>query len=412
MSVLRHCWALMLGMFMISAAHGLSTTLIGMRGAQLGFGDLQLGLIMSGFFAGFLAGAAVAPALIRRVGHVRVFAFFASAASATLILFPLLENALAWFVLRLLTGACMAGSYVVAEAWLNGLSGNAQRGRVLALYLFVQLFGMVAGQGLLAAGNPVGYPLFVIATTLVSLAIGPLLVSAAPVPVHAGVEAMSFRTLYRASPLAFVGMIFMGLLYSIMLAMSPVYGVSIGLSAVEIAALVAAMNIGGTLLLHPAGWLSDRIGRRPVVIGLSLAGAVLALAAGLSGAGGWMLVGLAGVMAAAISPLYSILAAHANDRMDADRLAACSARLIILQGMGAAVGPPAVGALMSTLGAAAFFPLIALLALALGGFAAWRVRRREAETVEEQVGFTPMPVRGTTVAAEIYAEAVQEEGAE
>ncbi len=409
-SVLRDSWALMLGTAMIMTAHGLSTTLIGVRGAQLAFGDLQLGLVMSGYFIGFAAGSVVAPFLIRRVGHVRVFAAFASAASATLVLFPVFEQAAFWFLLRMLNGACMAGSYVVAEAWLNGISTDRNRGQALGLYVLLQLAGLIVGQVLLGIGDPTGYELFVVATVIVSLAIGPVLLSAAPVPVHTSIRPMTFRELLRASPLAFVGMIFMGLLFSIMSAMTAVYGVSAGLSVAQIAALVTATYAGGTLFLYPAGWLSDHAGRRPVVIVLAFAGAAAAFLAGMSGIGGWLLIALVGVMGAAISPLYSLLGAHANDRMDPDRMAACSARLVFLQGVGAAAGPPMAGAAMTVAGPSAFFPLIALLAASLGIFAAWRVVRREPEAPDDTVGFAPLPVRSTAMAAEMYADVVQEDG--
>ncbi len=412
LSVLRNSWALMLGTAMIMTAHGLSSTLIGVRGAQLQFGDLYLGLIMAGYFIGSLAGSVVAPHLIQRVGHVRVFAAFASAASATLVLFPALENPVFWFILRLLNGACMAGSYVVAEAWLNGINTNQRRGQALGLYLLVQLVGILVGQVIIGYGNPDGYVLFVVGTVFVSLAIGPVLLSTAPVPLHTTIGPMSFAELFRASPLAFMGMIFMGLLFSTMSAMMAVYGVNIGLSVVEIAVLVSATYIGGTLWLYPAGWLSDKLGRRPIVIGLAITGAAASLAAGLIGSGGWMLFALVGIMGAAISPIYSVLGAHANDRVEFDRMAACSARLIFLQGLGAAIGPPVAGAAMSIVGPSAYFPLIALLAGSLGILAAWRVAQREPEAPEETVGFVPLPVRSTVVAAEMYAEAVQQDGTE
>ena len=147
------------------------------------------------------------------------------------------------------------------------------------------------------------------------------------------------------------------------------------------------------------------------MIALAFSGAAAAFFAGMSGTGGWLMIMLVGVMGAAISPLYSLLGAHANDRMDPDRMAACSARLVFLQGVGAAAGPPMAGAVMSAAGPSAFFPLIALLAASLGIFAAWRIFRRKPEAPDDTVGFAPLPVRSTAMAAEMYADVVQEDGA-
>jgi len=54
------------------------------------------------------------------------------------------ESPAAWALLRLVTGLCTAGLYVVAESWLNDLATNENRGRLLAVYgvVTVAFFGI------------------------------------------------------------------------------------------------------------------------------------------------------------------------------------------------------------------------------------------------------------------------------
>ncbi|NIP73072.1 MAG: MFS transporter, partial [Gammaproteobacteria bacterium] len=107
--VLSGVWALLLGIVFIMLGNGMHFTLIGLRGGIEGFSAAELAIVTSGYFVGFLSGARLTPLLIRRVGHVRVFAALGSFMSAGLIAFPLLTEPWAWTVLRLLVGFCMSG---------------------------------------------------------------------------------------------------------------------------------------------------------------------------------------------------------------------------------------------------------------------------------------------------------------
>ena len=78
-----------------------------------------LGYVMAAYYVGFIVGSKYTPYLLKRVGHVRVFAALGSLVSAAFILFPVKVDPLLWFSLRLLVGFCFSGVYVTAESWLN-----------------------------------------------------------------------------------------------------------------------------------------------------------------------------------------------------------------------------------------------------------------------------------------------------
>ena len=72
-----------------------------------------------------------------------------SLGSTTILIQALFVDPVVWFLMRLLTGYCFAGAFIVAESWLNGSASNENRGQLLSLYMVVQMGAMAAGQFLL-----------------------------------------------------------------------------------------------------------------------------------------------------------------------------------------------------------------------------------------------------------------------
>ena len=406
-TVMRDSWSLLLCTAVIMSANVLMTTLLGLRGAIENFSTFSLGLVMSGYFMGFLASSVLTPRLLRWVGHVRVYAAYASGASACLILYVTVLDPTFWAVVRFATGFCMAGIYVVSESWLNGINANTNRGRALSLYVAAQLIGSVFGQVLVAAGDPSGYGLFILSTVLMSLAIGPMLLTVSPVPVFETAQPMSLRELHRASPLAVSGMVLVGITLSMVYSMMAVCAAELGFNAREVATMVGVLYLGGSISLYPAGWLSDRIGRRPVIVGLSAIMVLAGIVAALIGANPLALLVAVGVIGAVAAPTYSVLIAHANDTVERDRMAACGALMIFLHGIGAMAGPPLAGAAMTLYGPLSYFLLLALGAGLLGLYALYRMARRTSPETEMEMGFALMPQKGSAVGAAMYASALQ-----
>ena len=109
LKVLGHSWPLLLGVMLLMVGNGVQGTLLGVRGAIEHFTTFQLSIVMSAYFVGFLGGSRLAPSMIRRVGHVRVFSALGSLISAVLILFPLVLDWTAWSFMRVLIGFCFSG---------------------------------------------------------------------------------------------------------------------------------------------------------------------------------------------------------------------------------------------------------------------------------------------------------------
>lgn len=401
-------WALLLGMLLLMVGNGVQGTLLGIRGAIEGFSTFQMSIVMSAYFLGFLFGSRAAPELIRRVGHVRVFAALGSLISAILVLYAAIPDWIVWALLRVLIGFCFSGVYVTAESWLNNASTNENRGQTLSLYMIVQMVGIISAQALINFADPAGFLLFVIPSVLVSLAFAPILLSVSPAPTFGTTKSMSIRQLYEVSPLGVVGIFLMGGVFAAMFGMTAVWGTQAGLSVLEISLFTGAIYFGGLVFQFPLGWLSDRMDRRKLVVYVALVGTLggaMAVVFDLSFI--WLLV-VALIIGGISNPLYSLLVAYTNDYLDTDQMAAASGGLLFVNGVGAILGPLCIGWLMGVIGPSGFFLFIILLTLALAIYAMWRMTQRPAVPVDQTGPFAPVsPVVSAATVEAVYTEMVE-----
>lgn len=406
--VLNSSWALFAGMFLLMVGNGLQGTLLGIRGGIEGFSTFQMSIVMSAYFAGFMVGSRVTPEMIRRVGHVRVFAALGSFISAALILYPAITDPWAWAILRVIIGFSFCGVYITAESWLNNAATNETRGSALSLYMIVQMAGIVSAQALLNLGDPSGFILFIITSVLVSISFAPILLSVNPTPAFESTKPMSLLGIFNTSPLGCVGMFLTGGVFSCMFGMSAVYGSIAGLTVAQISIFVSSFYVGGLLLQFPIGWASDRIDRRKLILGASALGGCAA-AAGMGLSSSFVPLVTIGFLIGGLSnPLYALLLAYTNDFLEVDDMAAASGGLLFINGMGAIVGPLALGPIMDVVGPEGYFLFIAVLMLSMASYAAYRMTQRPAPSVEDNSSYVAVTPSSTPVAMEAAQEVVIE----
>ncbi len=402
--VLSNAWALLLGMMLLMIGNGLQGTLLAVRGDFEGFDETTMSIIMTGYFLGFILGSRIAPEIIRRVGHVRAFAALASLISAVFILYPAIPDPVAWTLLRVIVGICFCGVYVVAESWLNDVATNETRGQTLSAYLIVQMVGIISAQAFVNFADPSGYILFVAMSVLVSISFAPILLSVNAAPVFETTKRMSLKELYQASPLGCVGMFILGGVFAAQFGMGAVYATAKGLNLADLSLFVSMMYIGGLLAQYPLGYISDHMDRRLLIaIITGIGGGVLLMGLSMSDQF-YVLLGLAFTMGAVANPLYSLLIAYANDYLDHDDMAAASAGLMLLNGVGALVSPIIVGFLMTRVGPDAYFAFIACLFLATTAYALFRMTQRAAPTAEETGQYAAVALQSSPVLVEVAQE--------
>ena len=402
----RPVWPFFFGTALIMVANGLQGTLIALRAALEGFSLAATGMVMSGYFLGLLAGSLLSARLVRRVGHVPVFAAFASIASASILMQSLLVDVAFWTAMRIVTGYCYGTMYVVVESWLNQRATNESRGRLLSLHMITVFAGAAAGQLLLNASDPRAYDLFLLVSILVSFAMVPLLLAARPGARPHSARRMPVSALYRASPVGFVSTVLTGVSHGAMFGMGPVYAQTLGLNTAQVAWFMALGMIGAIFSQWPLGALSDRFDRRRVMLGLTLVGAAAAATmAGPSPDSSYLRTFAAVfVLGAAALPLYSLCIAHVNDYVSPREMVGASAALVFVSGLGLIAGPMVASVAIEALGPPGFGQCLAVLHFAMAAFIVFRMGRRAAKPIDEQAAYVPAAARGSPVVVALAAE--------
>ena len=398
LAAISSAWALLLGIALIMLGNGLQNTLLGVRATLEGFGTGVTGLVMTGYFVGFLAGSTIVPRLLANVGHIRVFAALASLASTAALVHTVFVTPVTWGLVRIATGFCFAGLYVVAESWINDAATNRTRGQLLSVYMIMVMGGMGSGQLLMVLSDPRGFELFVLVSVLISLALIPITLSVGRAPPFEAPESIGVRALFRASPLGVAGAFLIGIAHSALFAMGPVYATEIGLSVERVSLFIAAALFGGLVLQWPIGWLSDRYDRRRVIVAVAWAASGAASVAGVGGGGSYALLIVSTALLGGMSmPLYSLCGAHTNDHLTPRQIVAASATLVLVGGFGLVMGPSLAAALMQYAGPAGIFWLLALVHGCIGAYGLYRMMRREPVPLDEQRTYDPVSLRTSPI---------------
>ena len=392
------------GLGVLLIGMGLLGTLLGVRATLASFSNIETGLIMAGYYAGYVAGTLLAPRLIRNVGHIRCFSAFAALGAASSLGFGLVVDPWVWLVLRIISGLCVVGLYMVVESWLNEQVAGPSRGRVFSFYMMSTLIALGGGQFLLLFGDTSGLTLFALAAILICIGVVPVAITRLHEPRIEQAESTHFLQLMRAAPLGTVGALFAGLVNGSFWGMTPVFGQRLALGLDQIAILMSATILGGALLQWPIGHLSDRFDRRNVLISISFATAVVAAISAFI-----VFKNMPGLMPSAfvygglMFSLYGISVAHTYDHVDATQALEATRGLILIYGLGAFSGPLLAGVAMDGFGPVGLPVVAATTAALLALFGLYRVTRRASPPLEEQTEFVPM-VRTSPVAMEMHPD--------
>lgn len=387
-SAINTTWPLLLGMGVLMLGAGLQSSLLGVRATLEGFPSVVTGLIMSCYYVGYLVGTMLAPRLLRRIGHIRAFAALAAIAAAAALAHGAFVDATVWAVIRLTSGLCFAGLYVVAESWLNDRATRETRGRLFALYMVTLYVGLGAAQFLLLAWDPATPLPFMMVSALISLALVPIVLSAHSAPEITLPRRVRLGELYRDSPLGVATVMVSGLISATVFSMGPVYARLSGLDLRKVAAFMSVSILAGVLMQYPVGRISDRMDRRTVIA------IVCMVVAGVAGTLTLLrhlphplFLLLTAVVSGFALTLYSLAVSHVNDKLEPSQMVDASSALLRINGTAAAFGPVAMGGLLSVFGPGAYFATLASLAVALLLFDLWRKLREQPVPKEQKSRF-------------------------
>jgi len=412
--LLKNSWALFTGYFILMIAHGFQGNLLGVRTVIENFNFLTTGAIMSGYFVGYFAGANTIPKLVGRVGHIRVFAAFASMASLSILIHAVFVNPIVWTCGRFITGFSIVGIFIVMESWLNDRANNRTRGQLLSIYMFITLTGLSLGTLLLNFSRPEKYEPFILISLLLSLALIPILLTKRKAPKFKKLGYIDIKGLYKSSPLGTVSMLCTGIIHSALFSLGAVYAASMNFTIFEISLLLFIIAIFGGIFQWPIGYYSDRSDRRVIIIfctffsaifcllaivasGASLENMYLASSMGINKIMFFVYVALYAGLAV---PLFTLNLAYVNDYISKEKFVAAGGGMQIIFGIGAMTGPFICSLLMNKFGTNGFFVHLLTFHLIIGMFGLYRITKRSYKDNPEST-FTPLPRNITPLGIEL-----------
>ncbi|KKC32498.1 MFS transporter [Devosia psychrophila] len=384
-------YALFLGSALLMFGGGLQGLLLSVRGAEEGFSLLSLGLIGTGWSVGFVAGSISVPLIVRNVGHIRAFSVMAAIGTVTILLNLLMVNDISWILLRALSGFCFAGAAMIVESWLNEVAENKSRGTIFSIYVTINLTASTLGQIAMSVTGTAGYIPFVIGAISFICAVLPTSLTSSPQPRPLASAKLDLGLLIRTSPVAAAAAFCCGMANGSFGTLAPVYGYEQGLDASGIAYLFAIAAIAGAVGQIPFGRLSDRIDRRWVMVGLGAGAAVTgALIVIINPSAGWLMYVLFALYGLTANPLYPIAVAHANDFARDGEFARVAGGMLLILGVGLAIGPTIASLLMGSISPAALFMVTAVFHAIITAFAYWRMSQRKSLDAADRTPFQPM----------------------
>ncbi|MFL2899448.1 MAG: MFS transporter [Candidatus Pelagibacterales bacterium] len=404
-NLLKGTWALFFGVGMMMLANGLQGSLIGIRASLEGYSASAAGIILTGYYAGFLLGALYIPQRIKNVGHVRTFAALASIASISILIHSLHISFLGWFIMRFISGMCFVGLYTVAESWVNDLSDNEHRGQALSVYMIVSMAGSAFGQLFLNIADPETATLFMIVSVLISISLVPILIVVSKQPDFSVAKFFTVKELYKASPLGVVTSIMTGLAHGTLWGIGSIYGLKNGLSIEQVSIFMFTFVIGGAINQYLVGYLSDKYDRRTIIVIVAFLASIFSVLAVLIGSSFIALIIITFIFGGLTVPLYPLAIAHTNDFLEKDEMVAASAGIQLAAGIGLTIGPIIGGLSIDFIGASGFWIYLFLIHALLGVFGLFRMQVREAVPLNEQGSTVLVSSRTTATMMELYPDA-------
>ena len=412
--LLKNSWALFTGYGIIMIAFGFQGNLLGVRSVIEDFSLLATGILMSAYFIGYFIGANIVPNLVARVGHVRVFAAFASMASLSILVHAVVVNPLVWSIARFLTGMSMVSIFIVTESWLNDRANNRSRGKLLSVYMFVTFGSIALGALLLNFSSPIKFEPFILISLLLSIALVPILLTKRKAPRFKKISPMKIKELYKISPMGVVVSFCNGLVHSAIFSLTAVYAVKMGFSIFEISLLIFLITIAGAVFQWPVGFISDKMDRRKVIVYSSIISAFFAFLAIASFGTAAELMYLSvdweinkimffifvTIFAGFSLPIYAINIAHTNDYIPKAKFVAAGSGLQLIMGLGAIGGPITCVIFMDNFGPSGFFIFLIILQIVISVFGFYRMSVRPTEENPDST-FTPLPRNITPLGIEL-----------
>jgi len=372
-----------LSMVFAGFASGLIYAWVPIRLSALGYDPSVAGMLISVTAVGGVLGCFITGALVRRLGQARTWLLALGMLLISYATLAFTEQPLFWGLGRLAYGIAMTQLFVVGQSWFNALVTNRFRGRVQASLntLFVVGIGVGGfGIGFVSVDGNMA-PLVALGLTLAALT--PMLLPGLPrVPTPRAAQVRVLRA-WRISPLAVSGMLFAGGVTMLVQGYAPIFAQAKGFEPAQIGLMLLLMQLGIFVVPLSAGFVSDRVDRRWVIVACTvLIVGCAAFASEVAGLNFFFLVAAFGLWAGSTEAIFSVTSAQASDHARPEEYLSLSATLIMVWSSGAVLVPGVTSVLTRLFGVSAFMIVAGVLAVVFLVFTLVRLRLREQPVLD------------------------------
>jgi len=396
LATVQSFFAPLLAITILTMGAGLLNSLLSVNLSLSGYSEQIIGLVMACNYVGITLGIFFCQPVVQRVGHIRAFAVFAALLTAVALLHGIFLSAWLWALLRICSGLCITGLFMVIESWLNEKVEPEMRGRLLSIYMILVYFGNGCGQFLLNVSDVQSKGIFMLAGILFATCLVPISITRAVHPQPLEVPRYNLLKLFRLAPFSMVGSFTAGMINSSFYSIGPMFALKIGLQIAEVSWFMSLTVWSGLLFQWPVGQLSDRLDRLTVLSLLGFAILLVSLAISALGMLSFHILLLLTACFGVVFTIYPVAMARAQDNIDKKDIVPVSGALILFFGLGACLGPILSSVLMAWIGPWGYYYFTAICGGLLGA-AAWICRKKLRIETDDQVPYVPIPAKSPVI---------------
>lgn len=344
---------------------------------QMGVSSSINGLNAAVMYIGSFAMTLVAERILGAVGFKKLIVSGLIVVMIPLLLFPLIPDLRLWFLLRLLVGIGDSALHYATQLWVLLVTPAGSRGRNISIYGMSYGIGFSIGPlgiKLLGYGQIVPFAILFF-LMLIVLLFALKLPNTRPEKMEN--EESGTRRYRRSFILAWYALIpafLYGYMESGMNSNFPIYGLRIGFSENDISTLLPFVGIGGLLLQLPLGALSDRYGRKQILMFSGIFGGLLFMFIPSAGTQFWPTLLLLMVAGGLVGSFFSLGLAYAADILPKNVLPAANVVASFQFNIGSILGPNLGGIMLGIGVPGAMFWLLGACYL-MFGFAGFLFKR-------------------------------------
>lgn len=331
------------------------------------------GLHATGLYIGVLLASPFMEKAMRRFGFKPIIAAGGVLVFLSLALFPFWEALWFWFILRMTVGIGDQMLHFGTQTWITTTAAKETRGKSIAYYGMFFGLGFTLGPLMTQLLSVHEALPFLLAALLSMLVWSSLLFVRNQMPeqdFQTQTAATSLGRFVQTGKIAWVALLpgfGYGFLEAALHSIFPIYGLRIGHEVGILSLIIPCFAAGSLITQLPLGMLSDRVGRRKVLLSVMIAGtACFLLAAFLetSVVALFTLFTLAGMF---VGSLFSLGISYMTDLLPANLLPAGNLMVGIMFSIGSISGPLLGGFYVQLLPGVSFFYLIAAILLVMTG---------------------------------------------